>query len=133
MYADIENLYQLMGFFARYRAVGVTQEQWTQAFFTWLIFQGALPEWAHTMTCVLADKLSLLFDPNACVVFDYDSFGSCDATKLLPLPRRKRVDSPARSAAFDIGKSKMTNVKIRDFIEKGDALALGPLTKVWFW
>ena len=118
MYADIENLYQLMGFFARYRAVGVTQEQWTQAFFTWLIFQGAEPAWAHTMTCVLADKLSLLFDPNVCQVFDYDSFGRCNPNKLLPLPRRKRVDSPARSAAFDIGKSKMTNSKQIEKIDK---------------
>ena len=129
--AGIETLYQLMGFFARYRGVGVTQEQWTQAFYTWLIFQGANATWAHTVTTVLADKLSLLFDPVDCPVFILESFGHCDPNELLPLPRRKRVNSPARSAAFDLLKSKMTNAKISDFIEKGDALALGPLKEVF--
>ena len=129
--AGIETLYQLMGFFARYRGLGVTQEQWTQAFYTWLIFQGANAGWAHTVTTVLADKLSILFDPAVCPVFNVDTFGRCDPNKLLPLPRRKRVDFPARSSVFDLLKSKMTNTKISDFIEKADALALGPLAKVW--
>lgn len=82
MTPPINTVYQLMGRFLQFRRKDISQEQWCQSMYNFVVVNGARTDYAQHITYALAECVNLYFPD----LYDGESFEESKADDFVELP-----------------------------------------------